>query len=227
MFLQALGKYLDYKAELGQLDDMYAYARAALLHYARWMVDHEYPYLEKPEILEYPTETWAAQDMRKSEIFWYARLHSEDEGERARFQERARYFFNYSIRTLERCRPNIYAGRSYCSYRMGIVKRGLNVIWKRAPLNRRLSLDRSGNRSRLSRRRGEPFDASKGLCSWAGHSQCSVWRLDSRRSYAGFCKLNPILPRETSQLIPPDRFPKASPDYFFGTKVPTQHFLES
>jgi hypothetical protein len=111
MFLQALGKYLDYKAELGQLDDMYAYARAALLHYARWMVDHEYPYLEKPEILEFPTETWAAQDMRKSEIFWYARLHSEDEGERARFQERARYFFNYSIRTLETmptkhlCRP--------------------------------------------------------------------------------------------------------------------------
>ena len=51
---------------------MYAYARASLLHYARWMAEHEYPYLDKPEILEYPTETWAAQDMRKSEIFKYA-----------------------------------------------------------------------------------------------------------------------------------------------------------
>jgi hypothetical protein len=110
MFLQALGKYLDYKAERGQLDAAYAYARASLLHYARWMADHEYPYLEKPEILEYPTETWAAQDMRKSEIFWYAWLHA-DEPERERFRERARFFFNYSLRTLENmptrhlCRP--------------------------------------------------------------------------------------------------------------------------
>ena len=54
MFLQSLGRYLDYKAERGELDRMYAYARASLLHYARWMADHEYPYLEKPEILEYP-----------------------------------------------------------------------------------------------------------------------------------------------------------------------------
>ena len=65
MFLQSLGRYLDYKAERGELDQMYAYARACLLHYANWMVDSEYPYLEKPEILEYPTETWAAQDMRR------------------------------------------------------------------------------------------------------------------------------------------------------------------
>ena len=69
MFLQALGRYLDLKAERGQLDRMYAYARASLLSYARWMADHEYPFLEKPAILEYPTETWPAQDMRKSEIF--------------------------------------------------------------------------------------------------------------------------------------------------------------
>ena len=88
MFLQALGRYLDYKAELGQLDFMYAYARASLLHYARWMAEHEYPYLDKPEILEYPTETWAAQDMRKSEIFKYAARHATG-AERERFLERA------------------------------------------------------------------------------------------------------------------------------------------
>ena len=33
---------------------MYAYARASLLHYARWMADHEVPYLSRPERLEYP-----------------------------------------------------------------------------------------------------------------------------------------------------------------------------
>jgi hypothetical protein len=110
MFLQALGKYLGHKAELGRLDRTYAYGRACLLHYARWMADHEYPYLQKPERLEYPTETWAAQDMRKGEVFWYAWLHAEG-AERERFRERARFFYDYSVSALSGmptghlCRP--------------------------------------------------------------------------------------------------------------------------
>ena len=46
MFLQSLGKYLHYKAERAEFDRMYAYGRASLLHYARWMAVHEYPYLD-------------------------------------------------------------------------------------------------------------------------------------------------------------------------------------
>jgi hypothetical protein len=99
VFLQALGKYLDYKAERDELDWMYAYGRAALLHYARWMAEHEYPYLEKPEILEYPTETWVAQDMRKSEVFKFAAKHATGE-ERLRFLERSEFFFRYVTTTL-------------------------------------------------------------------------------------------------------------------------------
>jgi hypothetical protein len=110
MFLQSLGKFLDYKAILGQLDFMYAYGRASLLHYAKWMAEHEYPYLDKPEILDYPTETWAAQDMRKSEVFKYAALHATGH-ERMRFVERAEYFFRDSttrlsaMKTRTLCRP--------------------------------------------------------------------------------------------------------------------------
>jgi hypothetical protein len=99
MFLQSLGRYLDYKVERGELDFMYAYGRASLLHYARWMADNEYPYLDKPEVLEYPTETWAAQDMRKSEIFKYASLHAT-QAERARFLERSEFFFRSSTTSL-------------------------------------------------------------------------------------------------------------------------------
>ena len=99
VFLQALGRYLDFKTERGEVDEAYAYAQATLLHYARWMADHEYPYLEKPEILEHPTETWAAQDMRKCDVFQYAAKH-EPRTDRERFLERARFFFNYSISTL-------------------------------------------------------------------------------------------------------------------------------
>ena len=70
-----------------------------MLYYATWMIDNEYPYLTKPEILEYPTETWAAQDMRKCEVFQWASLHATGEL-RERLLERAQFFFDYSTETL-------------------------------------------------------------------------------------------------------------------------------
>jgi hypothetical protein len=99
MCLQSLGKYLDYKIERNELDSMYAYGRESLLHYARWMTTNERPYLDKPEILEYPTETWPAQDMRKSEVFKYAAKHAAGD-ERSAFLERSDFFFRYSVTTL-------------------------------------------------------------------------------------------------------------------------------
>jgi len=101
MFLQSLGKYLHWKVELGETDQMYAYGRASLLHYAKWMAANEHPYLEKPEKLEFPTETWPAQDIRKSDVFYFAALHASGE-DRKRFIERARFFSQYSIATLSR-----------------------------------------------------------------------------------------------------------------------------
>lgn len=111
MFLQVLGRYLDVKAEAGQIDRMYRYARASLLHYARWMAAHARPFLDKPEQLEFPTETWAAQDVRKADIFLHAARHAADPAERARFLERADWFFRYVVDTLSTmptktfCRP--------------------------------------------------------------------------------------------------------------------------
>jgi len=101
MFLQSLGKYLHVKVERGELDAAYAYGRASLLHYARWMAANEYPTLDKPEKLEFPTETWAAQDIRKSDVFHYAAMHATGE-ERAVFEERAGFFHRNSVETLQR-----------------------------------------------------------------------------------------------------------------------------
>jgi hypothetical protein len=107
VFLQALGRYLDIKTERGEIDEAYAYAQATLLHYARWMADHEYPYLEKPQVLEFPTETWAAQDMRKSEVFKYAVKHARG-AERERFLERSLFFFDYSVATLSKMQTSTF-----------------------------------------------------------------------------------------------------------------------
>jgi hypothetical protein len=79
---------------------MYAYARASLLHYARWMAEHEYPYLAKPEYLDVVTETWPAQDMRKSEVFEAAARAATSSEERTKFLERSRFFFEYCTTTL-------------------------------------------------------------------------------------------------------------------------------
>lgn len=100
VFLQVLGRYLQESAERGALGLMYAWARESLLSYARWMAAHERPYLETPERLEFPTETWAAQDVRKCEVLLAASQHVTDAGERQRFRERAAFFFDASVGAL-------------------------------------------------------------------------------------------------------------------------------
>jgi len=99
LFIKSLDHFLTRKLELGEFDFAYAYARSSILHYARWAKEHEYPYLDKPERLEFPNETWAAQDMHKSEMFKVAAKLTSGK-ERDAFVERASYFFDYSVNTL-------------------------------------------------------------------------------------------------------------------------------
>ena len=111
MYAHSLGKYLDWCLEVDRRDEDYEYARASFLHLMRWSAAHERPYLEEPDKLEYPTETWAAQDMRKCDVFLAAARHAADVDERHRYLERARFFFGYSVSALEEfptrtlCRP--------------------------------------------------------------------------------------------------------------------------
>jgi len=99
VFLQSLGKYLDVKTDEGRLDYMCAYGRESLLHYARWMLDREVPYKEVLDKVEIPTETWPAQDIRKSNVFNFAAKYS-DASLRARFLERAEFFFERCLKDL-------------------------------------------------------------------------------------------------------------------------------
>lgn len=96
VLLASVGKYLDKKIDLGELDDSFDHARQSLLHFAFWMLDHEYPYLDKPEMLEYPNETWIAQDMRKSVVFFFAAKYADNLNQRAKFTQKAKDFFEYS-----------------------------------------------------------------------------------------------------------------------------------
>lgn len=88
IFFTSLARYLRVKAEASDCDGMYAYARASLLHYAEWMADNEIPYFDQRQRMEFPTETWAAQDFRKANVLRLAAAHSAEPARR-RFLERA------------------------------------------------------------------------------------------------------------------------------------------
>lgn len=65
VLLTSISRYLWLKAAFQQVDDNYRYARNALVQYTRWMLRHERLFLEDPEQLEFPNNTWTAQDLRK------------------------------------------------------------------------------------------------------------------------------------------------------------------
>jgi len=99
VFLQALCRYLDVKTDENKFDRMWQYSRKSLTHYANWMKDNEYLYLEKPEKLEYPNETWAVQDIRKCNILLYASKYSTSKSDPA-FLKKAEYFYHEALNYL-------------------------------------------------------------------------------------------------------------------------------
>ncbi|MCC7423960.1 MAG: hypothetical protein IT428_27155 [Planctomycetaceae bacterium] len=101
VFLVALSRWLEVKAEAHQIDADYAYGQASLLHYARWMAQHERPYFDRENELEYPTATWAAQELRKANVLRVASRHAVDP-ERSEFLRRGEELAVRAWKDLER-----------------------------------------------------------------------------------------------------------------------------
>ncbi len=79
VLLQAVIKYLRimYQQDIETTNSVNI--RAAFLHYARYITEHEDSYLANPDVLEYPNDTWTGQDLRKLHILFaaHAITHSE------------------------------------------------------------------------------------------------------------------------------------------------------
>ncbi len=93
VFLKYLLKYLHMKETTNLLDAAWRYGRAALLHFARFMVAHEQPSTTHPERLEFVTETWPAQDLRKAQVVHGAAAYVEGDERRA--------FHTWAVRTFQ------------------------------------------------------------------------------------------------------------------------------
>jgi hypothetical protein len=124
VFLQALGRYLDLKLELHEHDRVWAHARASLDAYARWMLDHEVPYLKVLDRVEYATEAWPAQDVRKAVVFGYAARHGGTEL-RTSFLDAAGRYFCESLSGVAGFPPNGYTRTLAILLQNGWVHLGL------------------------------------------------------------------------------------------------------
>ncbi|NQV23848.1 MAG: hypothetical protein HQ518_05710 [Rhodopirellula sp.] len=101
VFLSALARYLDVKHDAEKYDDAYHYAAASLAHFGHWMLHHERPYFDHPEQLEFPTETWAAQELRKANVLRLAAKYCDPE-ERAAMLKRGEELADRAWSDLER-----------------------------------------------------------------------------------------------------------------------------
>ncbi|WP_052691872.1 RIFT barrel domain-containing protein [Teredinibacter purpureus] len=102
VFLQAVIRYLIIAKQFGANEnDAYDYTFAALLHYAHWMLENETPYLSKPEKLDFPNETWTAQDIRKAHIFYFVSGCIEDTAVSTQYREKADEFSHYVVERLQ------------------------------------------------------------------------------------------------------------------------------
>ena len=99
VFFQAVGRFLFLKESLNSIDLDYWYARHSLLHFANWMCENEGFYLDTPEKLEFPNDTWCAQELRKANLFYFASYFSNKNS--AQFFEKGRAYYNYVFNRLQ------------------------------------------------------------------------------------------------------------------------------
>jgi len=72
ILLSAIARYLHEKHALNQIDNSYQYAAASFLTYTHWVQQNERPFLTDITQLEFPNQTWVAQDIRKAMLIFQA-----------------------------------------------------------------------------------------------------------------------------------------------------------
>lgn len=72
ILLSAIARYLHEKHALNQIDNSYQYAAASFLTYTHWIQQNERPFLTDISQLEFPNQTWVAQDIRKAMLIFQA-----------------------------------------------------------------------------------------------------------------------------------------------------------
>lgn len=107
ILLASITRYLYLKREAGEHDEYYRYAHSSLTHYTRWMVANEKPFLHNPDSLEFPNDTWAAQDIRKATILFQAIQF--DDAMKYEYSKKAQEWLEYVTTQLQQSSEATFA----------------------------------------------------------------------------------------------------------------------
>lgn len=86
VLLAALFRYLYLKRQIGSYDEQYDYTKESVLRYTQWMLSNERPFMEDKSQLEFPNDTWVAQDVRKAMLMFQASELDHENAEQYRKQ---------------------------------------------------------------------------------------------------------------------------------------------
>jgi hypothetical protein len=77
VFMQSVAKYLWVCETVYGIDHDYELIKKSFLHYVEWIANNEQPYLMNEDKLEYPNDTWTAQDLRKIMVLTVAKPYAD------------------------------------------------------------------------------------------------------------------------------------------------------
>ena len=98
VFLQSVIRYIEISAcDFPAQPERYAFSFAALLHYADWMTTNERPAMESPDALDFPNETWDAQEIRKAFILFYVAGCLPDDAHASALKQSAQDFYSHVL----------------------------------------------------------------------------------------------------------------------------------
>lgn len=127
VFLSSLSRYISIKLMFKKLDENLRYAAACFQLYIDWIYNKEKPFLHDPSRLEFPNDTWTAQDIRKSMLLFQGAALLETQSKE--LNRAGEEWFHYVVSQLAKSRerqlarvqvillqnfgPNTYSTASY------------------------------------------------------------------------------------------------------------------
>ena len=108
VFLQALHMYIWVAEQHPKQVDRESFKQivSAFNHYARWMLANEGITLDQPEALEYPTDTWLLQDLRKVHLLAAAAVTDSDR--KQAYLEKAATLYESLLERIESSKERFY-----------------------------------------------------------------------------------------------------------------------
>ena len=107
VLLQAVAKYLFIASRIDAPENCSEKILSAFLFYADYIAEHEAPYLSQKERLEYPNDTWTAQDLRKVNLLCSAAFFATGT-KRDSYIKKAEYLQNWIENKLSSSDENTY-----------------------------------------------------------------------------------------------------------------------